>query len=230
LERRLGACLRALRVGSEAEGQARLLADPDSCGAALNALLIGVSEFFRDSAVFDTLARVVVPALAQLPGGIRVWSLGCSTGAELYSVAILLAEAGLVERSSLVGTDCRAQAVASAEAATFPEEAIERLDGGVRSRYLERTTRGWRVAERVRRVTSWRTGDATREVIEGPWNLVLCRNLLMYLHQAVAETLVRGVVERLAPGGFLMLGKAERPPASLRLVAVDRCIYQAPCQ
>jgi chemotaxis methyl-accepting protein methylase len=226
LERRLGACLRALRVGSEAEGHARLTAEPGWHAAALDALLIGVSDFFRDPDVFDHLARVVVPALATRTGSIRAWSVGCSNGAEVYSLAVLLGEAGLLERSWLLGTDCRREAIAAATAGVFPDHALGALSLPLRARYLDRDAGGWRFAEHVRRRIDWQSADCTRDLADGPWDLVLCRNLLMYLHPHAADRVVRGLVERLARGGFLVFGKAERPPATLGLVAVDRCIYR----
>src|SRR5690606_38568523 len=101
LERRLGACLRSLRVGSEDEAKALIAARPELLNRILSTLLIGVTEFFRDPLVFASLREIVVPELGRRTSAPRVLSVGCANGAELYSVAILLAEAGLLEGAAL---------------------------------------------------------------------------------------------------------------------------------
>lgn len=226
LDRRVPACLRALRVQSEPAAQARLSSQPELLDLALSTLLIGVSGLFRDAEVFETLRAAVVPALGARRGTLRVLSLGCSGGAELYSVAILLDEAGLLDRTDLAGCDCRSDAVARARAGVFADGELADLDAGIRSRYFERAPSGWRVIERVRRRTTWRTADATREVPAGPWDLVLCRNMTIYLLASVIQAMFCRIVHELAPEGFLVVGKAERPPASLKFATVGRCVYR----
>jgi chemotaxis methyl-accepting protein methylase len=226
LDRRVPACLRALRVQSEPAAQARLSSQPELLDLALSTLLIGVSGLFRDAEVFDTLRAAVVPALGARRGTLRVLSLGCSGGAELYSLAILLDEAGLLDRGELAGCDCRRDAVARARAGVFTDDALADLDAGIRSRYFERAPSGWRVIERVRRFTTWRAVDATREIPAGPWDLVLCRNVTIYLLPSVVEVMFGRIGHELAPDGFLVVGRAERPPAALRVATVGRCVYR----
>ena len=100
LERRLPACLRALRVDSPHAARELLERKPHLLAKVVNSLLIGVTEFFREPSVFDLLAAQILPTLAgrhhRRP---RIWSAACSTGAEVYSMAILLSTAGLLERS-----------------------------------------------------------------------------------------------------------------------------------
>ncbi len=108
------ACGRCKSARSE-EGRALLENRPDLLPAAVGSLLIGVTEFFRDPAVFEAVRARVVPELAARGRGpLRIWSAGCSSGEELYSLAILLAEAGLLAGSFLLGTDCRIEAVRQA--------------------------------------------------------------------------------------------------------------------
>ena len=120
LLRRLPSCLRTLQVRSVAEGRALLENRPDLLPAAVGSLLIGVTEFFRDPAVFEAVRARVVPELAACRRGpLRICSAGCSSGEELYSLAILLAEAGVLAGSFLLGTDCRIEAVRQASAGVY---------------------------------------------------------------------------------------------------------------
>lgn len=226
LDRRVNACLRALRADVDASARAHIEADPSLQHVALSALLIGVSTFFRDAAVFDAIASGVVASLRERPGPIRVLSVGCSNGAELYSVAMLLADAQLLERAWLLGTDCRADAVARAREGVFRPEDVIDLPPALRARHFDAVRGGWRIAAPLRRRTTWEAADATRTLPAGPWDLVLCRNLVIYLQSDAAARLFRGIAASLAPGGHLVIGKAERPPAGLPLVPAGRCIYR----
>lgn len=228
LQRRTPACLRAIRAGSVTAGRARVQRHPHLADVALNTLLIGVSEFFRDPMVFRILETMVIPALEQRRRPLRIASIGCSFGAELYSMAMMLAESSLLDRSYLLGVDCRPAAVSQARAGLFAGPALSTLDGALRSRYFEAAPGGWRLVRAVRQYTDWRVLDATRECPTGPWDLVLCRNLFIYLHNHAAEAIFARLTRQLVPGGYLVIGKAERPPASLELTQVGRCVFRTP--
>ena len=118
LHRRINACLRALKVESIPEAWA-LTHDPESMEKVLDSLLIGVTEFFRDKPVFDELQKIIASNVTFRTKPIRVLSAGCSNGAELYSLAMLLAEAGLNDQSIMVGADCRADAKAIVKGLRF---------------------------------------------------------------------------------------------------------------
>jgi chemotaxis protein methyltransferase CheR len=228
LRRRLPACLRAVRAGSETEARARWAATPALGPALVDTLLIGVSAFFRDGPVFDTLRDRVIPDLARRPGPLRVVSVGCAAGMELYSIAFLLADAGLLPRARLLGIDCRPGAVAAAHRGVFDAAEVEAIPPSLRVRYLTPCAgSGARVIEPVRSLVTWRVADATQAVPPGPWDLALCRNLLIYLRSTSADRLLATLAHELAPGGVLVLGKAERPPASLRLSSLAPCVHRA---
>ena len=226
LERRLGACLRALGVSSEVAAWERVESDRAAQAVALNTLLIGVSSFFRDAAVFEVIRTTVVDALKRLGRPPRVWSVGCSTGTELYSVAMILEREGLLDGAELLGTDCRADAIWSAREGVFERDHVANLDGRTRDRYFERTCATWRIASSLRNHTRWQVADATRVKPPGIWDLVLCRNLVIYLREPAGRTLLQDIASALAPGGFLVVGRAERPPDSRGLRAVGTCTYQ----
>jgi hypothetical protein len=95
LQRRLPACLRALRVRSAAQARRLLEETPALVGTALGAMLVGVTWFFRDVSVFDMLRNYVIPTVVAKRKALYAWSAGCSDGAELYSLALLLAESDL---------------------------------------------------------------------------------------------------------------------------------------
>ena len=139
---------------------------------------------------------------------------------------MLLAEAGLLPGARLLGIDCRADAVTAARIGWYDEPALTGVDGDARARYLTETAGGWQVAGQLRRRTRWVQADATRRVPAGPWDMILCRNLAIYLTPAASAALFTRLAAALVPGGHLVVGKAERPPAGLGLTLAGRCVYE----
>ena len=137
LQRRLPACLRALKVHSTRDARERLERQPQLIATIVSSLLIGVTEFFREPDVFDSLRTEIVPALAGRKGPLRIWSAACSTGAELYSMAILLAQSGLLERSFLLGTDCRGDAIEHAETGLYDATALKLVSPATQDAHFE---------------------------------------------------------------------------------------------
>src|SRR5207248_1961585 len=109
--------------------------DPALVHVAIGTLVIGVTSFFRDAAVFKHLAEHVLPALPR--ANPRIWSAGCSDGGELYSVAMLMAELGLLEGAVLLGSDCRPPAVACAREGRYDLAAVRDVPSCCAERYLE---------------------------------------------------------------------------------------------
>jgi chemotaxis methyl-accepting protein methylase len=229
LARRLPACLRLLKVPTVSAARQRLETRRDLLPSVLSTLLIGVTGFFRDRPVFDDLRALVLPRLAGRGSPPRAWSAACSTGAELYSLAILLDEAGLLEGATLLGTDCREEAIAEARAGIYGPPATGTLPGDYLPDYF---TPGDGaavcVAARLRASTRWKATDLHARLEPGPWDVVLWRNSAIYLERYAADTLYRQIAGTLVPGGFLVVGKAERPPVEAGLVRAAHCLYQKP--
>ena len=230
LRRRFSACLRALHAHSEAHARRILEERPDLLPAAVSALLIGTTEFFRDAPVYETLRTEALPKMARRGRPLRVWSAACSSGAELYSLAILLAEAGLLEGSFLLGSDCRHDAIDEATAALYNSHDLGKVAAPVRRKYFEEAGGAWRPVEPLRRRAHWKVADLGRRIEQGPWDVILWRNMGIYLKADAAGSVWQGLISVLAPEGVLVAGRAERPPAELPLIYVGRCVYRAcPC-
>lgn len=219
LVRRLPACLRALRVETCSAAERLLAAKPALLPQALESLLIGTTELFRDPAVFAQLEERVLPKLLQRPARPRVWSAGCSEGAELYSVAILLAKLGGLKGSHLLGSDFRPAAIERAKRGVYlpGERALPVTASG---HWQELADGRITMSHELREALRWEESDLLDARALGTWDLILCRNLAIYLEPVAAEVLWMRLAEALAPGGFLIVGKAEKPRlSSLRRVA-----------
>ena len=225
LRRRLPACLRVLRADSAEHARNILERSPGLVPAAVSALLVGVTSFFRDHEPFEQI-RALLPDLVDGRRGPNVWSAGCSDGAELYSVAMLVAEAGLLGEAYLLGTDCRPDALRTARAGRYDTAAIRGIPDGLRRRYCEFRDGAWEVDPALRRAVRWRVGDVLTTPDPGGWDAILFRNTAMYMRPEATYPLWIRFEQALRPGGLLMLGKAERPTGAGRLTCAGRCLFR----
>jgi len=228
LSRRSAACLRALRVPSEEAARTLLERQPALLDTALDSLLLGVTEFFRDPPVFEVL-RGRLPALAASTAGsrsLRIWSLSCSIGCELYSIGILLAEAGLLAGTDLLGTDCRKQPLVQAREGLYPQTLVAAIEPGLRARHFDAAGDCRRVREPLRSQVQWRQEDLfARDTAAEEWDMIFWRNTAIYLDPAAASSVWSRLARALRPGGLLVTGKAERPGPVGHLRRVAASVY-----
>jgi len=224
LARRLPACLRALGVENEHEAAVRLAMHPTCWETALNALLLGVTEFFRDGQPYEQLRKTILPGLLQGRAGLRVLSAACSDGAELYSLGICLGEQEVLGTSELVGVDCRQKALATAAAGWYHKTIEGSVPAELREQYLRPANGGYRMWEGLTGRAKWRMGDMCNYRMAGRYDLIACRNLAIYLLPGAADRLWRRLYEGLRPGGILFVGKAERPVGAFD--RVGPCLYK----
>ena len=226
LKRRIPACLRTLRAASFAEAKRALRHKPSLLPRALSTLVIGVTSFFRDAATFQALRKDVIPKLIAGRYGLGVWCVGCSDGAELYSVAIELAEMGVLSRCHLLGTDCRSDAVKRAKAGVFDAALMRGVPEALRERYFTCHEGKWTVSEEIRRATHWRKADILSLHEPGIWDMILCRNLSIYLSPEASSGLWPRLEASLRPSGVLVTGKAERPVGTRQLRMLAPCVWR----
>jgi len=210
MERRLQGALQRMGLRSVAELVARAHQDPEVLRELVDRLTINVSEFFRNPELFEVLRQRVLPELRARFGVLRVWSAGCSHGAEAYSVAILLAEQDPTGPWSVLGTDIDRAALAQAEAGRYREEEVRHVSAARRQRFLMRDGDGWQVHPSLRARVRFRRHDLLTEPFGGPWHLILCRNVVIYFTEEAKRILYRKFAEALQPGGYLFVGAAEQ--------------------
>jgi chemotaxis methyl-accepting protein methylase len=229
LMRRLPACLRVLRAASLTEARVRLERKPALASRAIDALVLGVTSFFRDRSVYDALDEEIFNRWARPRRRLRVWSAGCSTGAELYSVGILLARHGLLDRCELFGSDCRVEAVTRAAAGRYDRSELAGIEPDVLAEFfLDSDGSGYHVRPSLRE----RAGFAVANLLDlspaggSQWDLILCRNVSIYLRAAPAAAIWTRLAARLRHGGLLVVGKAEHPGGGAPWKRRGACIYE----
>ena len=183
----------------------------------VEALLNNETYFFRDKPTFDQLPAEILPELARRRAGTRrlsIWSAGCSTGQEVYSLAMLFAEQA--ERwqgwsIDILGTDVSHRAIAAARSGLYSQFEVQRGLGVTQMlRHFDETTRGWQIREEARRIARFRQHNILGpHPGRAPFDLVLCRNVLLYFDPATRADAFARLASATAPDGFLMLGAGE---------------------
>lgn len=189
----------------------------EELGQLVEALRVGETRFFRHGAQVTALRRVVIPDIEARRIGsglrqVRAWSAGCATGEEPYTVAMLLDEALPSSRGfrhEVLATDISEDALAVAQAGTFDALAVKTVPEAMRSRYFVAEGAEWRVSERLRAIVRFERRNLQDAVYPRGFDLILCRNVLIYFDRAGRERVIERLADSLVPGGYLFLGYSE---------------------
>jgi chemotaxis protein methyltransferase CheR len=191
---------------------------------------INVSQLWRNPEQWDVLAREILPdLLARAPlGRLRAWSAGCSYGAEAYTLAALVRELDPQARAEILGTDIDARMIARARRGAFTADDARSAPAGPLERWFERDGDEW-VGAALRALVRFEVGDLLRmHPPREAYDLVLCRNTVIYFTEDVRDRLHARLVASLRPGGCLVIGATERvsDPRALGLVATHPFTYR----
>lgn len=189
----------------------------DLARQVVEALLNNETYFFRDKPTFDQLPEMILPELARRRAATRhlsIWSAGCSTGQEAYSLAMLFAE----QRGrwdgwtiDILGTDVSHRAVAAARTGRYSQFEVQRgLSVAQMLNHFDERAGGWQIRKETRAITRFQQHN----ILNGPpqrkpFDLILCRNVLLYFNQQTRAHTFARLADALASDGFLMLGAGE---------------------
>lgn len=209
LERRLQGLLRRLGV-ADLRTYGRLITDdPGRLEEFRDFLTINVTEFFRNPERWEELRERILPELLSQRRRLRIWSAGCSTGAEPYSVAILLHEMDPGGSHLIVASDLDPEALASARRAVYHERELREVSPRRRARYFTGQESGWALHPEIRGRVRLVQHNLLQDPCPDDLDLVLCRNVVIYFTEAAKDQLYRRIHSALRPGGILFVGGTE---------------------
>lgn len=195
---------------------------------------VGINEtsFFRDESQLQVLGRQILPVLldARLESRhLRIWSAGCSTGEEPYTLAIMLHRllgARLAEwHIEILGTDISERVVRTARTAVYASAVACSIPDAIRAQYLREVDGKWHVRDEIRDLVSFQVhnlNDTMSTRARGTWDVILCRNVMMYFDQARRARVVRTFYEHLAGDGVLIVGRGEHTDEVTELFEEER--------
>lgn len=200
------------------EMQARILSDHSFFKTVLNDLSINVTEMFRDPSFYIALRKEVIPILKTYPFT-KIWHAGCATGEEVYSMAILLKEEGLYERSQIYATDFNEVILRKAREARYPIHAIREYtcnyqkSGGMESfaDYYAAKNGSAVIADSIKKNVIFSDHNLVTDGVFGEMHLIMCRNVLIYFNKELQSRVLGLFRDSLCRNGFLCLGSKESP-------------------
>ncbi len=193
-----------------------LQAQPAEFAALFNTILINVTTFFRDIEAWDVIRDDVIPRILadRAPGeSIRIWSAGCASGREAYTLAMLLAEAlgqdDFRQRVKIYATDVDEDALTDARAATYDAKAVESVPPELLTKYFDQVNGRYVFRKDLRRAVIFGRTDLVKDAPISRVDLLVCRNALIYLNADTQRNVLSRLHFALAPNGTLFLGHAE---------------------
>lgn len=216
LRRRIPQAMSHFGCATLAELQHRVVHDPTTLGPLLHFLTVQVSDLFRDPAYFLALRREVVPVLQTYPS-VKIWIAGCSTGEEVWSIAILLHEEGLLGRSIVYATDIHPGALQTAQAGIYPLDRMAQFSrnyhlAGGRGSLADHYTSAYDGAvfdRRLRENIVFADHSLATDSVFSEVHLVSCRNVLIYFQPSLQDRAIGLFRDALVHRGFLGLGSHE---------------------
>lgn len=213
LRRKLSRRLEVLRLRGWEEYAALVEADPAVRAELAGLLGVTISRFWRNYSLWEYLAAHVLPGLCE--AGARVWSCGCASGEEPYSLALLWRERCPESPLYLLATDIDSAVLERAQEGLYAPGSLRELPSELRERYFRPEKGGLRLSGEVKGMVRFRRHDLLREPppAEAPFELILCRNLAFtYFGPEARVEAARKLAAALAPGGYLAVGRKERLP------------------
>lgn len=198
----------------------RVKSDSNEFARFRNYLTINVTEFFRDTDKWDQLQNRILPELfkeaAQLypmGTGLKVWSAGCSIGAESYSLAILLDELSRGRKNFLLATDLDRGALTKAQAGgPYTEEDVKNISPARRTNYLKTAGAPHHIADKLIKQITFREHNLLSDPYEKNLDLIVCRNVVIYFTAEAKDYIFKNFQAALRPGGILFVGGTEIIP------------------
>lgn len=217
LEEEIGKAVR--RWGDVQTYLLQLASDSSVFDELVARVTVGETYFFREPEQIGAIGQRILPELAGRirDRPIRIWSAGCASGEEPYTLALVAAEAGLADRVHIVGTDLSRAALARAERARYTRWSLRATPGEIAAKYFHPRGGEFQLDARIRALVAFGylnlATDLYPSLRTGLWgmDLILCRNVLIYLDGATIARVARRLAAALAPGGWLVLGASDPP-------------------
>jgi len=189
---------------------ARVRSSLPECEALIEELIVPETWFFRDRKPFDYLKHIV--SERSFPGRLRLLSVPCSTGEEPYSLAIALLEAGLApDQFAIDAVDISHHSIAKAKRGVYTKNSFRGEAWSHRDRYFQQTPNGFQLHDSLLKLVNFQQGNALTPMpaMTQPYNVIFCRNLLIYLHEEGCLQVLQAIDRCLVPGGLLFMGASE---------------------
>jgi chemotaxis protein methyltransferase CheR len=227
--RRLDGFILRSRAAGVAQYCHTLDSSPEEVEKLQDFLTINVSEFFRDTAHFKVLKEKILPALLQDNLQLNIWSAGCSNGSEAYSVAMLLEKLSPYRTHRILATDIDKTILAQAAAGgPYHPADIRNVSEDLKAKYFKPEGEDFRVNDHLRKMVTFKQQDLTRDAFEGGFDLIICRNVVIYFNDEAKKKLRKRFIDSMKINGILFIGATETmlDATDTGFIRLSPCFYK----
>lgn len=207
-----------------------LKTNPQKYKEFVKKLTINVSEFFRNPERFEDLWRRILPELLNKVASLRIWSAGCSNGAEPYSVAMIVRELGVADRVQIFGTDIDQIILDKARDGIYEYNDLKNLPADLLAKYFTIQNNRYYLNDTVKSMVEFLTHNLLNDPFLSSFDLIICRNVVIYFTEEAKIVLYQKFFDALKPGGYLLVGGTE-PLLNYKKMGYNSCsasFYQKP--
>jgi chemotaxis protein methyltransferase CheR len=210
MERRINSFMRLVNGGDYNKFIALIRDDRGIYNRFIEHLTINVSEFFRNPNQWEVLEKEIIPALLKERSPLRFWSAGCSTGEEVYSLAMLLRERFPGKADRILASDIDSEVMEKAAIGLYAAKAVESLPEKYKSSYFVKEGENFRVVDEIKNMVTFQKHDLLKSNFPNDFDLILCRNVVIYFTEESKQSLYRKFAGSLRPKGVLFIGSTEQ--------------------
>ncbi len=209
MDRRIHSLMQSWEVSNYDRCFELLKTNPQRYKEFVKKLTINVSEFFRNPERFEELWQRVLPELLNNNSHLRIWSAGCSNGAEPYSVALIVQELGAADRVQIFGTDIDQMILAKAREGVYEYNDLKNLPPQFLAKYFTIQNNRYYLNDTVKSMVEFLSHNLLKDPFFDSFDLILCRNVVIYFTEEAKKVLYQKFYESLKLGGYLLVGGTE---------------------
>ncbi|MBG9544560.1 CheR family methyltransferase [Cytobacillus firmus] len=176
----------------------------------LDRMTINVSEFYRNAQRWEVLEKNILPGLLDQNRNLKIWSAACSTGEEPYTIAMILSKMLPISQIRITATDIDENALARAWMGIYPERSLNEVPDKMRQKFFKREGSFYKISEDIKRTVSFKKQNLLSDDFGGPFDLIVCRNVLIYFTEEAKDQLYHKFSGALRKDGIFFVGSTEQ--------------------
>ncbi|MED1673828.1 protein-glutamate O-methyltransferase CheR [Pallidibacillus thermolactis] len=202
--------------------------DKDLLYAFLDRMTINVSEFYRNAKRWEVLEKKFLPPLLKNKRNLKIWSAACSTGEEPYTIAMILSKFLPLSEIKILATDIDENVLHKAKIGVYHERSLNEVPEEMKKRYFRKDIDYYIINDEIKRTVTFKKHNLLSDPFEQNFDLIVCRNVLIYFTEAAKDTLYYKFSHALKPGGIFFVGSTEQifNPGKYKLEPADTFFYQ----
>ncbi|WP_108671125.1 CheR family methyltransferase [Peribacillus acanthi] len=228
MKRRLTSLYEKKGFGSFREFLLGIKADKQLLNEFLDRMTINVSEFYRNGKRWEVLEEKILPRLLQANKSIKVWSAACSTGEEPYTIAMVLSKFLPLSQIKILATDIDDNVLARAKMGVYHDRSLNEVPSSIKAKYFVKQGDYFKVVDQVKNTVTFRKHNLLADPFESGYDLIVCRNVLIYFTEEAKDQLYKKFSQALKPDGVFFVGSTEQifNPAQFGLETEDTFFYK----